>query len=211
MVVKQAIPGAYADINQVLSGAQAKEISDNGILGISRYIPREPALAAGNVTQPEMQAILEYLSLYFVQHCPLPNWLPTAALGKQWGAYAVTYLKGIGAPPLVSTFLDLEGVATSASDLDVIAYCNAWWEEVNSGGYTPGIYVGFGTNLSNTQLFVNLKFKSYWASYNTDQNIPTRGFQIKQHTDKVLNGISYGPDTISADLLGDLPSLLFNS
>ena len=70
MVVKQAIPGAYADINQVLSGAQAKEISDNGILGISRYIPREPALAAGNVTQPEMQAILGYALLVFRSALP---------------------------------------------------------------------------------------------------------------------------------------------
>jgi Domain of unknown function (DUF1906) len=211
MVVKAATPGRYADVNRQLNAVQAKELADSGILGIARYIPREPALIAGNVTKPEVQAILEYLSLYFVQHCPLPNWSPNAALGQQWGAYAVTYLKSIGVPPLVSVFLDLEGVATSASDLDVIAYANAWWEQVNAGGYSPGIYIGFGTNLSNLQLYINLKFKSYWASYNTDQSVPTRGWQIKQRPQTTVAGITIDPDTISADLLGDLPMLLYNS
>jgi hypothetical protein len=209
MTVKQAIPGSYADVNRQLSGAQAKELADSGILGIARYIPREPALVAGNATQPEVQAILEYLSLYFVQHCALPGWSPNAALGNQWGAYAVTYLKSIGVPPLVSTFLDLEGVAASASDLDVIAYANAWWEQVNAGGYSPGIYIGFGTNLSDAQIYGSLKFKSYWAAYNTDQSVPTRGWQIKQHTQTTVGGITIDPDTISADLLGDLPFLLY--
>jgi hypothetical protein len=211
MVVKQAIPGNYADINQKLSGTQAKELADNGILGVARYIPREAALVAGNITQSEMQAIIEYLSLYFVQHCPMAGFIPNAALGQAYGAYAVTYLKSIGAPSLVSVFLDLEGVGASAKDLDVIGYANAWWEQVNAGGYTPGIYIGFGTNLSNLQLYVNLKFKSYWASYNTDQSIPTRGWQIRQHTQTTVAGMIIDPDTISADELGDLPMLLYPS
>jgi hypothetical protein len=178
---------------------------------VARYVPREAALVAGNITQSEIQAILEYLSLYFVQHCPLAGFMPNAALGQAYGAYAVTYLKSIGVPALVSVFLDLEGVGATAKGIDVIGYANAWWEEVTKGGYSAGIYVGYGTNLSDSQLYLSLKFKSYWRSYNCDQNVPTRGYQITQHPAKTLNGISYDPDTIGPDDIGDLPLLLYPS
>lgn len=211
MVVKQAIPGKYADVNQQLSGVQAKELADNGILGVARYVPREAALVAGNITKPEIQAILQYLSLYFVQHCPLSGFMLNAALGQAYGAYAVTYLKLIGAPALVSVFLDLEGVAAAAKDVDVIGYANAWWEQVNSGGYTPGIYIGYGTNLSDAQLEESLKFQSYWRAYNCDQIIPKRGYCIVQHDQQTINRIPLDPNIISADELGGLPMLLYNS
>lgn len=211
MVVKEALAGNYADVNQPLSGVQAKELADAGILGIARYIPREPALAAGNATQLEIEDIIQYLALWFVQHCPLPNWMPTAALGRQWGSYAVEYLVKIGVPKLVSVFLDLEGVSSSALSTDVIAYVQAWMKEVSAGGYTVGLYCGWANGLTPGQLYSDLSVTSYWAAYNYTDGVATRGVQITQHPQRTIAGIIVDPDTIAPDLLGGLPMLLYNS
>jgi len=205
MTVKPIGPCEAFDVNQQLSGAQAAEFRANGFEACFRYIPRTPSLIKGNVTGAEMQAILNAgLALGFVQHCPEPGFMPTAALGSSYGDFAGLYASQIGVPKGMILWLDLEGVATGASSSDADAYCRAWFAEVEKAGYIGGLYVGFGTNLSDAQLY-ELPTKNYWRSYNCDQHIPTRGFQIVQHTVKSLNGIQYDPDTIAADLLGDLP------
>lgn len=211
MVVKQAIPGQYFDCNTPLNAAEAKTFVDAGMLGVGRYVPRTPANIPGNLTNAEIDVLLDAgLSVFAVQHVSPDNWLATAALGLSYGAYAATYAKLIGLPALVSLFLDLEMVSPTSVASDIIAYCKAWFNEVSAAGYTPGIYVGWQSGLSDQELY-DLPFISYWAGYNCDQSIPERGWQIRQHTAKVLNGISYDPNTVTADNKGSLPMFLFPS
>lgn len=211
MVVKQATAGMTGcDVNQQLSTSECLSLAKEGFQFVIRYIPRLPELMSGNLTKIEITTIQSAgLALGAVQHCPSPGWLPNAALGEQYGNFAGWYAENLGLSRGMHIWLDLEGVAKRSSDLDVIAYCNAWFNSVAQSGYIPAIYIGYGTNLSNLQLFANLKFKSYWRAYNADQQIPTRGYCMIQHPQKEIAGIMVDPDTIQADQLGGLPFLLY--
>ena len=212
MVVKKAIPGQYFDVDQILTSAESAEFVKAGYLGVVRYIPRTSALAAGNLTAGEMQDILEGgLALSVVQHCPEPNWLPTAALGTLYGSYAAQYAESTGLPKGMHLWLDLEMVNPAATVQNITEYCTNWFSEVQGGGYLGGLYVGWNTMLSSYQLYMNLPFRAYWRGYNADIAVATRGYQIKQSPQKVLSGINYDPDTISPDDIGDLPMLLYPS
>lgn len=205
MVVKQAIPCNGFDVNQQLSISQAAAFKNAGMEFCIRYIPRTADLIKGNLTATELEWILEAgLSVMVVQHVPLPNWNPTAELGTQYGAYAAQYAAEIGLPQGVNIWLDLEEVAASTHPEDVIEYCQCWHGAVKSKGYIPGLYVGYGTNLSPNQLYYQLSFQHYWRAYNGSE-VQVRGFQIVQSTQKELNGIFYDPNVIQKDKLGDLP------
>ena len=80
----------------------------------------------------------------------------------------------------MNVWLDLEGVRHSAAAQDVIEYCNAWFEQVETAGYTTGIYVGASAILSGDQLFFNLRTKHYWKSGSAVPDIPHRGYQMIQ-------------------------------
>lgn len=212
MVVKKAISGQYFDVDQILTSAEAAEFVKAGYLGVVRYIPRTPALAAGNLTAGEMQNILEGgLALSVVQHCPEPNWLPTATLGTLYGSYAAQYAESTGLPKGMHIWLDLEMVNPSAKVEDITAYCTNWFNEVQAGGYLGALYVGWQTGLSSHQLYMNLPFRAYWKGYNADIAVATRGYMITQHPQKTLNGIEFDEDIIVPDDIGDLPMLLCNS
>lgn len=201
-VVKNAVPGMAFDVDQPLTGAQYAEFKSNGYEAVIRYIPRKASLVAGNLTAPEIAAILGAgLSLGVVQHVASPGWEPSAELGEIYGQYAAEYCGQIGLPKGITVWLDLEEVAPNE---DVDGYCRAWFKAVEVAGYLGGLYVGYNCGLSDQQLY-DLPTKSYWKAYNCDQSIPTRGWQITQHTQKTLNGIAYDPNTVAADNLGDLP------
>lgn len=208
MIVKQATPGASFDVDQILNLKEAKAFVAAGYLGVGRYFPRVPAPTSvpGNLTNAEMGVLLEAgLSVFAVQHTSPDNWMPSAGLGTNYGKYGGSYLNLIGYPDGATAFLDLEMVSKNATAQAIIEYCNNWFDEITAAGFVPGIYIGYQNWLSDAQLYASLKFKSYWRSYNCDQSIPTRGCQILQHTAKTLNGITYDPNTIQADNLGDLP------
>jgi hypothetical protein len=211
MIVKAAIPGQYADIDQPVTSALAAAFLKEGYLGITRYLPLTSSQTAGDLTMAETGIILaEGLSLSAVQHVDSPPWSPTAALGQKHGQYAGQRAAEIGLPTGMNLWCDLEEVAAGTSAQSVIDYVSSWATAVTGHGYLPGLYVGWNVVLSNSQLY-DLPVKNYWAAYNCDQQIPTRGFQIRQHTAKVLNGISFDPNTIAPDELGSLPMLLYNS
>jgi len=211
MVVKQAIPGKAFDVDQQLSGSEAAAFVKAGYLSVGRYIPRTPALAKGNLTALEIEVLLTAgLSIFCVQHVAEDNWMPSAALGTQYGQYGATYAKAIGLPAGVSIFLDLEMVNTGATVEQITDYCNEWFNEIQLEGYTAGLYVGWQTGLSSQQLY-DLPFKSYWRGYNADIAVATRGYQILQAPAKNLNGISFDPNEIWTDKLGGLPILLYPS
>jgi hypothetical protein len=205
MIVKQAIPCQAFDVNQPLSASEAALFKGAGFDACIRYIPRTIALIKGNLTIPERDIILNAgLSLMVVQHVSPDNWEPTAALGKSYGSYAATYAEMIGLPEGIAIWLDLEMVSRSSTSADIIAYCDAWFDQIMAAGFQPGIYAGYQTCLTDQQLY-DLPFLHYWRGYNCNHDIKPRGWQILQHTQKSLNGIYYDPNTIQADLLGDLP------
>lgn len=205
MTIKTIGPCQAFDVNQPISGAQAAEFKAAGFDACIRYIPRLPSLAKNNLTAPEMAAILGAgLSLSVVQHVSPDNWLPTAALGESYGQFAATYSEQIGYPKGAMIWLDLEMVSPQAKVQDIEDYCHLWFGHVGSFGYVPGLYVGWQTGLTPDRLY-SLPYVHYWKGYNADIPIPTRGYQIVQSTQKTLNGITYDPNVIEKDLLGDLP------
>ena len=196
------------DVNQPLTGAQAAEFKAAGFGAVIRYIPRTSALTKGNLTAPEIAAIIGAgLSLSVVQHVSPDNWQPNEELGANYGGYASAYCNHIGLPEGVNVWLDLEMVNPASQPQDIIDYCTEWYDWVHGGGYEPGLYVGWQTGLSPAQLY-DLPFKSYWKGYNADVPIPKRGYQIIQSTQKTLNGITYDPNVVKKDLLGDSPIFL---
>lgn len=213
MVVRKATAGAKgADVNQILSAQDCKVFVENGETFLIRYIPRTPELIAGNITASEIQTILTSgLGLSIVQHCPRPNWDPSAELGELYGGYASGYCKSIGLPSGMVIWLDLEEVSSAATPEEVMEYCNAWYAKVSEGNYIPGLYVGYAPGLTSELLYKNLGFRNYWRAYNYDDGVETRGFQLIQHSQQSLNGIKFDPNTVQADEFGDLPMFLFQS
>lgn len=205
MIVKPAIPGMGFDVNQTLTGNQADAFKAAGYSFAIRYLPRTESLIPGNLSRPEIQAILGVgLALMVVQHVAKPGWEPSLALGTSYGSYAATYAEAIGLPKGVNIWLDLEEVAIGSSVKEVTDYCTAWFTAVSAAGYIPGLYVGWGVVLSDQELY-DLPFKHYWRAYNCDQNIPVRGYQLIQEPQKTLAGITFDPDRLQADELGDVP------
>jgi Domain of unknown function (DUF1906) len=207
--VKPALPGSLGlDLNQPLTVTNANSFRKLGYEFVIRYLPRTSALTAGNLTSEEINIILTAgLSLGAVQHVELPGWQPSAALGSKYGQYAGQRSAEIGLPQGINIWLDLEEVATTSTAQEVIDYCKAWYTEIQAHGYVPGLYVGYQVGLTDQQLY-DLPFQHYWRAYNCDQNIPTRGYQLIQHPQKTLNGISFDPNNTQADQLGGLPIFL---
>lgn len=208
MIVKPAIPGMGFDVNQPLTGAQGAAFKAAGYSFAIRYLPRTESLTAGNLSQPEIQAILGAgLALMAVQHVAKPGWEPSLILGTSYGSYAVAYAEAIGMPKGVNIWLDLEEVALGTSAKEVTDYCTAWFTTVSAAGYIPGLYVGWNVVLSDQELY-DLPFKHYWRAYNCDQSIPVRGYQIIQQPQKTLDGITFDPNRLQSDELGDVPFCL---
>jgi hypothetical protein len=63
----------------------------------------------------------------------------------------------------------------------VVAYCNAWFDQVSNSGYTPGVYVGFDAILDSDQLFFDLKTSHYWRAGGDIPDISHRGYQMIQN------------------------------
>lgn len=203
--VKQAAPGLTGfDVNSVLTAAQALTLKNDGYTFCIRYIPRTPDLVRGNLSNAEALHILNAgLALMAVQHVAQPGWQPSASLGTQYGNYAGVYAKEIvGLPSGVNIWLDMEEVAQSAPEADVIAYCQAWYNAVNEAGYTPGVYVGYGPGLNPQQLYAKLSFKHYWRAYN-GPTVATRGYQLIQKTQKNIASTVIDPNITQNDELGD--------
>jgi hypothetical protein len=194
------------DVNQVLGAGQALGFKNAGNDFCIRYVPRTAALAAkpGNLTNEEALDILGAgLALMAVQHVAETPWYPNTNLGTAYGNFAATYAaETVGLPPGMNVWCDLEEVPSSVAPADVIAYLQAWYYAVHAAGYVPGLYVGYGTQLTADQLYNNTSFQHYWRAYNGDP-VATRGFQLLQKTQKTLGAICYDPDVTQADNDGD--------
>ena len=142
-------------------------------------------------------------------------WIPSAIKGTTNGTVAASEAAKLGVPWGVTVWCDLEGVKPGTPAQKVIDYCNRWHAAVSSGGYVPGVYVGYRAGLSPTQLYRALRFTHYWGAYNlnSDQYPAVRGLQMKQlrptRGDSVPDSeIDYQVDKIRVDALGSRPTLL---
>jgi hypothetical protein len=106
-----------------------------------------------------------------------------------------------------SVWLDLEGIAAGTPANAVISYCNAWFKEVESAGYTTGVYVGANSILSADELYLSLKTTHYWKSGSDVPVIPHRGYCMVQHIipgDKV-GGVAIDRNVTFVDAFGSAP------
>jgi hypothetical protein len=199
------------DETEKLNSAQAKLYASKGYKFCVRYVSRDSAGRAANASRgtpdlsaDEAQTILSAgLALMVVQHCPLPGWVPTAAEGQTWGQNAASFAADAEIPPGVNEFLDLEGIAPGTAHSDIVAYANQWFAAVQTGGFVPGVYVGFDVFLSPDELFLDLTTKHYWRADGNIPNVSHRGYQLIQHIQNAGTPSEFDRDVTQDDALGD--------
>jgi hypothetical protein len=209
--VAAAAPGAQGfDSDTPLVADTANQLFGAGFRFAIRYLSRGLGQNPGDLSADEAQAILgSGLALMAVQHCPRPGWAPSAQLGDQYGQAAALNAAAIGLPPGMSLWFDLEGVASYTTAEDTIAHVNAWAGEVESHGFSPGIYVGANQPLSGDELYWRLRVMRYWRSASTVPDIPYRGYCMAQAlAPSPVDDVSIDRDVILADAFGGLPMWL---
>jgi hypothetical protein len=207
------------DCNFAVDTALARNFHAAGYRFAVRYVGRVQAKPS-DATSLELTRLLRAgLSVMLVQHVKsAESWDPEgAALGQVYGrnaallAQACAYAKG------AVLWCDLEGVAVGTPASAIIAYARAWYDEVLTAGYSPGLYVGWHAGLSAHDLYHRLPFQRYWAAYNLnrDQYPAVRGVQMRQFAatpaDRVLGVTSLSAidvNLIGKDALGGSPVLM---
>jgi Domain of unknown function (DUF1906) len=205
-IVSAATPGAQGfDSDAALTAASAGALYDAGFRFAVRYLSRTSPQNPGDLDAGEMVAILASgLALMAVQHCPRAGWVPSAALGGEYGSAAAANAADIGMLPGVSLWLDLEGVASYATASDTIAYCNSWAAAVAAPGFLPA-----NQPLSGDDLYWRLRVTRYWRSASAVPDVPYRGFCMAQAlAPSPVDGISIDRDVIMPDIFGGVPMWL---
>ncbi|NER22607.1 MAG: DUF1906 domain-containing protein [Symploca sp. SIO1B1] len=200
------------DVDSRISRAVAEEFHSQGYKFCLRYISLGASEAPEDLSHEEAIGILEAgLALMPVQHVRNPGWPPSAELGKRYGEEAANHADQIGFPSGVNLWCDLEGISSSATAQDVIAYCNAWHDAVAIKEHTPGLYVGANTLLNGEQLYQDLKFKHYWKSASKVHTPAPRGYQmIQSEIDIFVNHINIDKNITYIDNEGGRPQWLIN-
>jgi hypothetical protein len=175
------------DTTEVLNAASARSFLDKGYKFCVRYVGRSPGTSSFvDISQSEAQTIVDAgLALMVVQHPLRAGWTPTESRGREFGSFAALAARQAGLLAGMNIWLDLEGVKRGVSSNAVIAYCNAWFEEVDKQGFESGVYVGASPGLKADQLYWDLKTKHYWkggssAKAGVPDDIPNRGYQLIQ-------------------------------
>jgi Domain of unknown function (DUF1906) len=192
-VVQNAPPGisGFDWSDGALSFDDARRYCAQGYGFCIRYVSRSTELQQYNqargtpdLSLPEAQDILAAgLALMVVQHPELPGWVPTAALGNEYGSCAARLASEAGIIAGVNVFLDLEGIAAGTDPQDIVDYSNNWFDQVAAAGYAPGIYIGYDVWLSPDELYGKLKFKHYWRAGGDITDVANRGYQMLQTID----------------------------
>ena len=204
--VVAAPPGVHGfDTNSVLNRSICEVAKARGFEFCIRYVSRQDVQPTGDLSEAEANVILSAgLALMPVQHVAPENWSPSRALGIRNGKNAAKHTRQIGFPEGVNVWLDLEGAKTSTPHETMIAYCNAWFAEVEGAGFVPGVYVGAGAILTGNELFWRLTTKHYWKSGSRVPDIPHRGYQLIQtiiRNDKI-DGVSIDRNLTKNDSFG---------
>ncbi|WFU23926.1 murein L,D-transpeptidase catalytic domain family protein [Bradyrhizobium sp. CB1717] len=199
------------DANTKLTATTAKALKEAGFKFAIRYLSRKAKPPAKDLTADELDIILDAgLAVMAVQHVAPSGWTPSDTLGVECGGNAATHARAIGLPEKSSVWLDLEGIAAGTPASAVIAYCNAWFKEVESAGYTTGVYVGANCILSADELYLSLKTKHYWKSGSNVPDIPHRGYCMVQHIipDDKIGGVAIDRNVTFVDAFGSAPMLV---
>lgn len=186
--IVQAAAGVLGfDTTEVLNAVSANNYINKGYKFCVRYVGRGTGKSSFvDINQSEAQTIVDAgLALTVVQHPLASGWAPTETMGSDFGNYAALAAGKAGLLPSMNMWLDLEGVKDGAPSSDIIAYCNAWFEEVEKLGFVSGIYIGASPGLTADQLYWDLKTKHYWkggssAKAGVPDDIPNRGYQLIQ-------------------------------
>jgi len=199
------------NVDSPISRAVAKRFFNQGYQFCLRYVSLEDGEAPGDLTYGEASNILDGgLALMPVQHARYAGWHPNSELGQQYGGNAAANADRIGFPPGVNLWCDLQEISSDATAQEVIDYCQAWYKQVNSYGYIPGLYVGAGSILNQEQLYKDLSFQHYWKSASDVPNVGTRGYQMIQHSAGNGNNLSINHDITYIDNEGGQPQWLIN-
>ncbi|MEM8641075.1 MAG: DUF1906 domain-containing protein [Cyanobacteria bacterium P01_G01_bin.54] len=198
------------DADSQISLAMAQRFHGQGYKFCIRYVSLG-AESPGDLDYEEASAILEGgLALMPVQHVSEPGWFPNAGLGKNHGENAAVNTDRVGFPVKVNVWCDLEGISPSATAQDVIDYCNAWYDSVDTWGYIPGLYVGANSILDGEQLY-SLKFQHFWKSESYVPEVEIRSYQMVQSpVSEPVNGIGIDRDITYIDDKGGRPQWLIN-
>lgn len=205
--VQPAATGLHGfDTNTVVTAEVGAAFRTRGFAFCARYLSRSSPQAGGDLSRAEAQAILgSGLALMAIQHVSKPGWVPTEALGSQFGAAAAENAQLIGFPSGVNVWLDLEGVRSGVASEDVIAYCNAWFSAVSAAQYRPGVYVGSDCVLTGDALYWRLRTQHYWRSGSSSSpDIPQRGYQLIQRITSapdIVGGIAIDRNVSMADAM----------
>lgn len=194
------------DLNQPVTRAWAKQRRARGDLFVLRYV-RRVQRHRYDLSVGEVETILAAgLGLAIVQHVAPPGWVPTQALGEQYGETAADEVAALGLPPGVMVACDLEGVKRGTPAAQVIDFCNEWHLRVAAAGYTPMLYVGYDPGLTASQLYYKLRFTRYWSALNLNRDLypAVRGVQLRQlEESKYIDA-----DVVQTDKLGSRPIFL---
>ena len=178
-----APPGVHGfDVNSVLNRRTCEAAKARGFAFCIRYVSRQDVQPKEDLSETEASIILDAgLALMPVQHVAPENWSPSQALGTRNGKNAAKHAQQIGFPEGVNVWLDLEGAKASTPHDTMIAYCNAWFAEIEEAGFVPGVYVGARAILTGNELFWRLTTKHYWKSGSRIPDIPHRGYHSIDH------------------------------
>lgn len=193
-----------------LTAATAKKYAAQGYRYCVRYVSRTDKARAANqkngladLSEAEGKLILASgLALMVVQHVAGTGWVPTVALGSDYGAKAAEFTAAAGVPAGVNLWLDLEDIPRATPAADIIGYANAWFTAVAAAGFVPGVYVGFNVWLSPDQLFFDLKMQHYWRAAGNIPDVAHRGYQLFQHVLNPGTASELDKDVAMPDALG---------
>jgi hypothetical protein len=187
------------DTDSIVSFALAQHFYALGYKFCLRYLSLGEQSSQDLSSEEATNILNSGLALMPVQHVRNPGWSPSATLGQQDGQIAASNARQIGFPFGVNVWCDLEGLIKTTAPHDVIDYCQSWYNEVDSAGYIPGLYVGYEAILNGDQLY-GLSFHHYWRSQSTVPSIPNRGYQLIQFLPSVTaNGITIDVDFTQSD------------
>ncbi|HXK18148.1 MAG TPA: glycoside hydrolase domain-containing protein [Polyangiaceae bacterium] len=184
-----------------LTSAMIEQVKKRGYSCLIRYVPHVGSIGAHDIDVAELNEILDSgLALMLVQHVRVPGWVPSN--GGFDGERAAEWAKRCGYAQGAHIFVDLEGIAgTRAVTRE---YAEDWARCVKAAGYAAGAYVGYAVPLNAADLYALRGINSYWSDLGPRQ-VETRGFAMKQHTQIVIGGLPFDPDTIQLDAKGETP------
>ena len=195
------------DANVTITPDFAKLFKSGKFDFVARYVGRNQQ-HPNDITRSEIGTITDAgLGLLLVQHVENPGWVPFRGLGSQYGTNAAGFASAAGFPQGGIIALDLEEVSPAVPEDVVVAYANAWYDQVNVYGYEPMLYVGYHAGISSQSLYSKLKFKRYWSAYNLngDAYPAVRGVQLRQFpqpSTPLTHAFQYDTDVANVDHLG---------